>query len=210
MEKRTLAILLKSKNTKRENRRLRRDGKIPAVVYGKTDSQGIIIDEHEFNAKFPVISENIIINLKGDSSAYDVLIKDYQENIITGRVQHIDFYEIERGKILRTHAPVHLKGASIGVREGGLLETLIHELEVECLPKDLPDEFLIDISALEVGDSIHVRDIEPPEGVRFITSQDQVVCLVEHRRAEEVAEVAEEELEEEELEEGEEAESPEE
>jgi len=210
MEKRTLAILLKSKNTKRENRQLRREGKIPAVVYGKTDSQGIIIDEHEFNAKFPIISENVIINLKGDSGAYDVLIKDYQENIITGRVQHIDFYEIERGKILRTHAPVHFSGTSIGVREGGLLDTLIHELEIECLPKDLPEEFSVDISALEVGDSIHVRDIESPDGVRIITSQDQVICLVEHRRAEEVAEVAEEELEEEALEEEEEAESSEE
>ncbi len=210
MEKKTLAILLKSKNTKRENRQLRREGKIPAVIYGKTDSQGIIIDEHEFNAKFPVISESIIINLKGDSSVHDVLIKDYQENIITGRVQHIDFYEIERGKILRTNAPVHLKGSSIGVLEGGVLETLIHELEVECLPKDLPEEILVDISALNVGDSIHVRDIEPPEGVRIITSQDQVLCIVEHRRAEEVAEVAEEELEEEALEEEEDAESSEE
>jgi len=210
MKKKTLTILLKSKNTKRENRQLRREGKIPAVIYGRTDSQGIIIDEHEFNAKFPVISENIIINLKGDSRAHDVLIKDYQEDIITGRVQHIDFYEIEKGKILRTHAPVHFKGTSIGVREGGMLETLIHELEVECLPKDLPEEFLIDISALEVGDSIHVRDIEPQEGVRIITSQDQVLCIVEHRRAEEVAEVAEEEVEEEELEEEEEAESSEE
>lgn len=210
MEKKTLAILLKSKNTKRENRQLRREGKIPAVIYGKTESQGIIIDEHEFNAKFPVISESIIINLKGDSSVHDVLIKDYQENIITGRVQHIDFYEIERGKILRTNAPVHLKGSSIGVLEGGVLETLIHELEVECLPKDLPEEILVDISALNVGDSIHVRDIEPPEGVRIITSQDQVLCIVEHRRAEEVAEVAEEELEEEALEEEEGAESSEE
>jgi large subunit ribosomal protein L25 len=210
MEKKTLAILLKSKNTKRENRRLRREGKIPAVIYGKTDSQGIIIDENEFNAKFPVISESIIINLKGDSSAHDVLIKDYQEDIITGRVQHIDFYEIERGKILRTHAPVHFKGTSIGVMEGGVLDTLIHELEVECLPKDLPEEFLIDISALEVGDSIHVRDIEPLEGVRMLTSKDQVLCIVEHRRAEEVVEVAEEEVEEEALEEEEEAESSEE
>jgi len=210
MEEKTLEILLKSKNTKRENRRLRREGKIPAVIYGNTDTKGIIIDEHEFNSKFPVISENIIINLKGDSSAHDVLIKDYQENIITGRVQHIDFYEIERGKILKTHAPVHLKGTPIGVMEGGMLETLIHELEVECLPKDLPEEFSIDISALAVGDSIHVRNIEPSEGVRIITSHDQVVCLVEYRRAEEVAEVAEEEVEEGALEEEEEAESSEE
>jgi len=210
MEKKTLAILLKSKNTKRENRQLRREGKIPAVIYGKADSQGIIIDEHEFNAKFPVISESRIINLKGDSGAHDVLIKDYQENIITGRVQHIDFYEIERGKILRTNAPVHLKGSSIGVMEGGVLDTLIHELEVECLPKDLPEEILVDISALNVGDSIHIRDIEPPEGVRIVTPQEQVLCIVEHRRAEEVAEVEEEELEEEALEEGEEAESSEE
>lgn len=206
MEEKTLTILLKSKNTKRENRRLRREGKIPAVIYGKTDSQDIIIDEREFNTKFPVISESIIINLKSDSSEHNVLIKDYQENIITGRVQHIDFYEIERGKILRTHAPVHLKGTSIGVREGGVLETLTHELEVECLPKDLPKEILIDISALEVGDSIHVRDIEPLAGVRIITSQDQAICIVEHRRVEEVAEVVEEE-EEEVLEEEEEAES---
>ena len=137
MEERTLTISLKNRNKKSQNRRLRREGKIPAVIYGNTDAQALIIDEHEFNTKFPVISENIIISLKGDSREHDVLIKDYQENIMTGRIEHIDFYEIERGKMLKTHIPVHLKGVSPGVREGGVLETLIHELEVACLPKDL-------------------------------------------------------------------------
>jgi len=207
MDKKTLIIEPREKDGKRANWRLRKAGKIPAVIYGQQQPIAINVNEHEFNSKFKVISENIIIDLKLGKKTYNALVKDYQEDIISGKILHLDFYEVEKGKLLRTHVPVHLEGTSIGVKEGGLLEHLLHEIEVECLPKDLPDKINIDISNLQANRSIHVAEITPIEGVRILNSPDHVVCLVAIKLA---VEEEEEEEEEEEVVEEEEKENPEE
>jgi large subunit ribosomal protein L25 len=124
----------------------------------------------------------------------DVLVKDYQEDLTKERITHLDFFEIERGKLLRTHVHLHLEGSPIGVREGGLLETLTHSLEIECLPRNLPERISVDISGLVIGQSVHVRDVTPPEGVTIRTPVDQTVCLVTvHKVVEEKPAVTEEE-----------------
>lgn len=165
---------------KNASRRYRAAGKIPAVIYGSSmdNSLNILVDEREFNQKFKIISENTIIRMKGIEGDYDVLIKDYQEDILTGGLEHIDFYEVEKGKSLKTHVPIHISGTPVGVRSGGVLEQPIHEIEVECLPKDLPDSIDLEIAHLEINDSIHVSDITPPAGVTFLSSEDQVVVHV--------------------------------
>lgn len=178
---------------------------IPAVIYGHGEPQGLLIEAHEFNTKFMKVSESTIINLKVDGDSHDVLIRDYQEDTISGAITHVDFYEIERGKTLRTNVGLQLTGAAVGIREGGILESFVHELEVECLPKDLPEGIDLDIANLELGHSLHVRDIEAPPGVNILNSQDQVVCTIAHKRIE-VEEVAEELEEEEGVVEGEEGE----
>ena len=204
MEQKTLVGEKREELKKGASRRLRKLGKIPAIIYGHTGSHPIIVDEHEFSTKFHRVSENTIINITIDKDEYDVLVKDFQENILTGKITHIDFYEIERGKVLRTRVPVRLEGVSPGVREGGVLEHQLHELEIECLPKDLPESVIIDISILNIGDSIHVSDVTPPEGVKYLNAEEYVIVSVSHRKAEEV-----EETEEEGLIEGEEAEEAE-
>jgi large subunit ribosomal protein L25 len=88
---------------------------------------------------------------------------------------------------LRTRIPIRLQGNAVGVKEGGILETLLRELEVECLPKDLPEELLMDISELALDRALHVRELSLPPGVRSLQAPDQVVCLVAHRKAEEEA-----------------------
>ena len=205
MEQKTLNGSVRSDFKKRASRRLRKEGKIPAIVYGHTGTHPVVVDAHEFSSQFHTVSENTIISLKTEKKTYDVLVKDFQENILTGMITHIDFYEIERGKALKTHIPIHLEGVSPGVREGGILEHPLHDVEVECLPKDLPGRIMVDINSLDVGDSIHIFDIEPPEGVKFLTSSENVVVAVTHRKAEILPEEEEEGLEEEmEEEEGEE------
>ncbi len=184
MEQKTLAAQMRQHYGSRESRRLRRSGKIPAVVYGPSTPKGLIIDAHEFNTKFITISESTIISLQIDGDSHDVLIRDYQEDTISGAITHLDFYEIERGKTLRTNVGLHLAGTAIGVREGGILESFVHELEVECLPKDLPEHIEVGITALEIGHSIHVRDIHAQAGVEILNSPDQVVCTIAHKRAE--------------------------
>ncbi len=193
MEQKILEAIKREKTRKGEPRRLRRIGKIPAVGYGHTESQAITIDENEFNTKFHRISESTIIKLKIGKNDYNVLIKDYQEDILTGKILHLDFYEIERGKILKTRVPLHFEGTATGAREGGIFETFVHELEVECLPKDLPAYIVIDISNLEIGNSLHVNEVKASENVKVLNAPDQTVCAVAHKRAEEEPVVAEEE-----------------
>lgn len=207
MEQKTLNAASRAELKKGASRRLRRSGKIPAILYGHSGTAPITIDAHEFSTQFRNISENTIINLQVGKKAYDVLVKDYQEDILKGVITHIDFYEIERGKVLRTNIPVHTSGTPLGVREGGILEVLMHSIEVECLPKDIPESIDVDVSELEVGDSIHITDIALPEGVKYLISEESVIVSVIAPRAIEEIEV-EEELEEGEelLGEGEEAE----
>ena len=185
-------------------RRLRRAGKIPAIMYGHSGTSALTLDAHDFQAKFRGVSENTIINLSIGSNSYDVLVKDFQEDILTGSILHVDFYEIEAGKALRTQIPVNIIGIPLGVREGGILEHLLYTLEVECLPKDIPEKFDIDVEELDIGDSVHVRDIEIPSEVRLLSSEDLVIVSITTPRAE--IEEEEEVLEGEELEEGEEGE----
>jgi large subunit ribosomal protein L25 len=205
MDQKTLTAHSRKVFGSADSRRQRRNGKIPAVIYGHGEPEGLLIDAHEFNTKFMTVSESTIINLEVDGDGHDVLIRDYQEDAISGAITHVDFYEIERGKALRTNVGLHLNGAAVGIREGGILESFVHELEVECLPKDLPEGIDLDITSLEIGHSIHVRDIQAPSGVEILNSPDQVICTIAYKRVE-VEEVPEELEEEEAVLEGEEGE----
>lgn len=179
MEQKTLAGYQRTSKKKTETRRLRKEGMIPAVIYGHSEPVSISISAHEFEKKFHSVSENTIINLNvEEDKKYDVLVKDYQEDMIKNRILHIDFYEIERGKILRTHVPVHLEGVPQGVREGGIIENQLHEVEIECLPKDIPEFFTLDISALQVGDALHVSDIPVSESVKILTPVEQSIVVI--------------------------------
>jgi large subunit ribosomal protein L25 len=185
MEEKTLSAVERKHLGKGEAGRLRRQGKIPGIIYGHTQPTPIAVDAYEFGTKFHRISESTIIKLRVDGQDHEVLIRDFQEDVTSGRVTHIDFYEVEKGKMLRTNVGVLLKGAAVGVREGGVLETFVHELEVECLPVNLPERIEVDVSELALGHSIHVRQMAVPEGVRVLNSPDQVVCTIVHKRLEE-------------------------
>ena len=165
--------------------RLRRDGKIPAVIYGHVSPTAITVNAREFRNAFKRITENTIVELHMPGGVHEVLVKDYQKDNLTGQILHVDFYEFEKGKALRTRVPVRLTGSPVGVKEGGILETQLRELDVECLPKDLPEEIVLEISELGLDRALHVRDLTLPEGIRVLQAPDQVVCLVAHRKAEE-------------------------
>lgn len=158
--------------------RLRRSGRIPAVIYGHVAPRSVSVGAREFHKLLHTAAEGTIVTLNVDDAPVDVLIKDYDEDIRTGEVGHIDFYEIERGKKLHTHVSIELVGSPVGVREGGVLEHTIYDVDIECLPKDIPEHITIDVSALERGQSLHIRDIQPPEGVVILNSADQTVVSI--------------------------------
>ena len=201
MEKKTLAGFERNMFKKGPAGRLRKEGKIPCVIYGHNKPVHISVGLKEFDTKFHIISENVLITINVEDKEYEVLVKDFQENVLLGQITHIDFFEVERGKVLKTRIPVILTGASAGVKEGGLLEHRLHEIDIECLPKDIPEKIEIDISELEIGDSIHVSDLELIDNVKILNFLEQAVVSVTTVKAEAEPEVEEEE----ELEEGEEA-----
>lgn len=198
MEKKTLAGYERNMFKKGPAGRLRKEGKIPCVIYGHNRPVHISIGAKEFDTKFHIISENILITIIVEDKEYEVLVKDFQENMMLGQITHIDFFEVERGKVLKTRIPVILTGTSIGVKEGGLLEHRLHEIDIECLPKDIPENIEVDITELLVGESVHVSDLTLPEAVKILNFMEQSVVSVTTVKAEEEPEI------EEEIEEGEE------
>jgi large subunit ribosomal protein L25 len=163
-------------------RAIRRNGRIPAVLYGEGDPKSLSIDAKVWSGSFQHVSGNTIIDLKIEKDAHKVLVKDVQGDILTGRTRHIDFYAIHAGQKLTAMIPVVLEGTPHGVREGGILEHKIEALEVICLPKDLPEFFRVDISHLEVGDSIHVGELTIPDGVEVTTDSSQTLVVITHAR----------------------------
>jgi large subunit ribosomal protein L25 len=164
-------------------RRLRREGRIPAVVYGHEEPHALSVEAREFHREFHTVSESTLIKLKFPDGDREVLIKDYVEDIRTGAITHIDFYEVEKGRKVHTRIALELVGSPVGVREGGVLEHSLYEVEIECLPKDLPEHMTIDVSGLENGTSLHVSDIVAPEGVVILNDPDQTVAAVAIPRA---------------------------
>ena len=180
-------VVLSAKNRQNkgsvEARKIRRSGRIPAVLYGRSGKAiSIDLDALEFANGVKSISESTIVKVEVEGKSYDAFVKDTQRNIVDGNILHVDFYEVESGIALRARVSINLKGNAIGVREGGVLEFPLHEIEVECLPKDLPERIEIDISTLGVNQSIHVRDIPLASTIRLISAADQVVALVKYAK----------------------------
>ena len=173
--------------------RLRKGGMIPGIIYGKgADAVSIKIDSKEFFKAFHGhVAENVLIDLSFEDASdksKTVIIKESQKNPIKDEFFHIDFIEIHAGEKLSTHIPIHIKGKSVGIVKGGIMEHSLRELHVECLPKDIPSEFIVDIKDLDAGQSVHVRDLKVAENVKVLTPADVIVVAIAiPNKAEEVA-----------------------
>jgi len=168
-----------------EARRLRRSGRIPGVIYGrKGESVSIDLDARDFTNGIKGISESTIVKVDVNGKVHEAFVKNTQRDIKDGVILHVDFYEVEGNTLLRAKVSLHIQGNPIGVREGGILETPLHDIEVECLPKDLPERLTVDISGLKANQAIHVRDLALGSGVKLISNPDQVVALVKFAKAE--------------------------
>ncbi len=166
--------------------RLRRGGRVPAVLYGKrTDSISLEVGEKELNAAIHgTASENVLLDLEmdlGDKGAKKTtaFVQHVHHDPLTGKILHVDLHEIAADEKLKAHVPLRALGEPVGVKTfGGILENVLRDLHVECLPKDLPDIIEVDVSGLNVGQSIHVSEIAVPEGVAVLNAGDVVVFAV--------------------------------
>jgi large subunit ribosomal protein L25 len=160
---------------------MRSAGKIPAVFYGpKEASTPIWLVASEFGRVWKKAGESSIITLTGLGEPRDVLIQDIDFDPVTNVVRHADFYAVEKGKKVQVNIEVDFQGVSGAVKNlGGILVKVLHEIEIEAMPKDLPHELIVDISALETFDSqITAGDIKLPVGVTLLTNPEEVIALV--------------------------------
>ncbi|OHA58247.1 MAG: hypothetical protein A2571_03250 [Candidatus Vogelbacteria bacterium RIFOXYD1_FULL_44_32] len=167
----------------------RKDGKLPVVIYGpKEDASSYFVDTKEFNKVYREAGESTVIEFKTEAGDHDVLIKETDHNPISGEVIHVDFYVIEKGKKVEVEVPLVFEGESPAVENlAGILVKVIHDLPIEAMPKDLPHDIKVDISALVDFDSqITVADLVVPAGVTVLIDATEVVALVTEAKEEPV------------------------
>jgi len=197
--------ILELKATKRqrtgrgESRMLRQGGRIPAILYGPdTQSVPLSVNEHEFETllKNAKSSQQLIKIDTGDGVQQSAMIKELQTKPVTGKFVHVDFYKVDMNRKVRVRVPVILKGKSKGVELGGLLQIIRRRLEILCLPLEIPEFIEIDITDLDVGDSIHVKDIVLKDGLEIPPDVNFTVITVLAPKKEVVEEEVAEGLEE--------------
>ena len=173
--KHVLNVQARTAGTTNDARRLRKTGLIPAIVYGKgIEPKCISVNATEWQ----LLSRNElnILSLVEDGKETLVLLKEVQHDPIRNRTRHLDFQAIRMDQKIKAHVAVRPGHAlPAGASAGGLLEQNLHEIEVESLPQDLPEEIIVDVSGMNLGDIIHVGDIAMPEGVTAVTHADIVV-----------------------------------
>jgi large subunit ribosomal protein L25 len=167
---------------KNASRRLRREGKVPAVLYGrqqpsthlvlqKTDIFGILRSES---------GENSIFKAVFDSESRDAMIKELQLDPVTDEILHIDLIQIAMDKVVRVSVPISVTGEAVGVKtEGGFVDLITREVEVECLPGEIPESIEVDISGLHLHQTIKVENLSSPQGVEITSDPHTLIVLIE-------------------------------
>jgi large subunit ribosomal protein L25 len=185
MTKKTVLKAQPRSNTGKEAaRKLRAVGRIPAVVYGKEmEARGLSLDLQETEYLFQRIAvENTILDLviEGDDEPVQTLIREIQSYPHKPGLLHVDFLRIQKGVAVELEIPVDLVGTPIGVRDsGGMLEQLINEIRVKCIPSLIPEVISLDVTGLAVGDSLHVSDVDLGEGVDLLVDLGRTICSVQ-------------------------------
>jgi len=178
----TVALERRQELGKGGARKLRRVGYVPAVLYSRDSASGseplkIRLGELERILRIPGVTHHIL-ELSIDGEKRRGIIKDIQYNPVKNEIWHIDFYEVKADQKISLTVPVVIQGESKGVKAGGILEIVTPELEIECLPDAIPEAIVVDVTELEVGDAIHVRELKVPEGVTIAENPDEVVVVV--------------------------------
>jgi large subunit ribosomal protein L25 len=188
-------------------RKLRAAGRVPAVLYGHgVGPMAVSVDAKDlFHVLHGSAGTNVLVDLQVDGAQHLSLPREIQRDHVRGRYVHVDFLAVRRDETVTVSVPVRVVGESPGVKAGGVIEHHLWELQVECLPGDVPDGIEADVSNLQVGDSLRVADLLPPQGVSVLTPLEEsvVAVVIPQVRVVEEVEAAEEEGEEAAAEEGE-------
>lgn len=187
-----IELAVEKRDSKKNPGALRREGFLPAVVYGRSqEAAPVSIETKAFSKVFKQAGESAVISLKGLGSQIDALIKEVDFDAVTGHPIHADFYAIEKGQTVTVSVPLEFVGVSAAVKDlGGILTKVMHELELECEPKDLPHAIEVDISKLATLESqVHVSDLNLPASAKISAAPEEVVAIISVAK-EEVEEAA--------------------
>lgn len=180
--KQRIDLIVEPRQTgKASSRALRMSKQVPAVIYGATENANLHIEEKQI-VKFNTRAyENALFNLKSTDKKIDgkvVLMKTVDVHPLSRRPVHVDLFAIDLKKAIRIHVEIKFEGKPIGLAEGGLLNIVNRQIEIECLPTAIPENISIDISNLGLGDALHVSDLTLPAGVKLISAPELTVAVV--------------------------------
>jgi large subunit ribosomal protein L25 len=170
----------RSEKGKGPARRLRATGRVPATLYGAgVEPTSIHVSALDLLHVFHAMGgASVLVDLKLDGQEYLTIAREIQRDLIHNRFIHVDFMAVRRDEKITVNIELHEVGESVGVHAGGVVEHHLREVEVECLPADVPERIEFDITSLQIGDSLRVGDLAPPPGVEFLTDPDTMVLAV--------------------------------
>lgn len=177
----SLNVDVRTEAGKKVAKKLRFRGQLPAVVYGEgAESFACSVDQRRLTDLLKAHGRNAIISLSAGDTSQSTIIKDIQYHPVRDEILHVDFHRIDLTRKIVVEVPLHATGSAVGVRIGeGILEQMLHDLEVECLPTEIPDHIEIDVSDLDIGDSLHVSDIVVDgDDFSIVTDSDRTVFAV--------------------------------
>jgi large subunit ribosomal protein L25 len=195
METLTLEVEAREGTGKGPARRTRAQGRMPAVFYGRaTTTVPLTVDLRDFGRRIANLEGTHLIELRSsvtDVNKRMVLLREVQHHPVSGAPVHADFYEVALDQTIEVRVPLHFEGKAPGVTLGGILQPILREMAVLCLPTAIPDYIAVDVSGLAIHDALHVKDLKLPEGVTAVIDEGETVVSVVPPTAEVKAEGAE-------------------
>jgi len=173
----TLSVEERPERGTRAVRRLRREGFVPGVVYGGTDGDSTSFKVGARELRQVLVDGSALIDLDVDGSTRPVIVKDQQRHPVRDELIHIDLLEVRLDEKIQTQVSVHLEGGeeAPGVKEGGVLEHVTHQLNIEALPTAIPENVTVDVSGMEIAATMHLSEVTPPEGVVFLDDLEETI-----------------------------------
>jgi large subunit ribosomal protein L25 len=175
----TVSAEIRTRLGKGGARQLRRVGKIPAILYGGAEPPvPIAVEKGRILEIFRKYGHTSIFSLALNGRTVPVILKDWQLDPITGALLHVDFLRVDLTRPMRVKVPIELVGDAVGVRHGGILDFATHEVEIECVPTEIPARLQVDVSGLEIGDHIAVKDLSLGDRLRVLDDPERVIVSV--------------------------------
>ncbi|MBI2986973.1 MAG: 50S ribosomal protein L25 [Deltaproteobacteria bacterium] len=182
METVEIQIEPRESGAKGKAKQLRRQGRLPGVFYGpKVKPVSLELDKKDFLSRVVGLEGSHLIRIKSSSPLLAdrvALVKEMQFHPVTGDILHADFYEVDLTAKVRVRVPLHFVGKAEGVVRGGILQPIVREIEVECLPMDIPEYFNVEVATLDIGHSLHIEDLPMPEGVAAVYESNFTLVTV--------------------------------